>query len=340
MNKCLNFKSGSGLSTLLINRTIEDEGGVLFTNVDRHHATVGYSVVPDRATGLIPLLATDCSYEKWDVRDAASVAQCETGVANESAQVILTESLYAAAFGPQSSAGRPLYTTGTPLDQVKEFRSRAYGINGAILTATGVQDHKAFCSQVENLVSDCPKGSADAISASTYTGGETRISSPFSGYAHVALGFQAPASSAVANVVKHLFSISGAEAGVSGFATTDILGVYAGSDAPETLIDAMTGTLKASISADTLNRAKALAKAEAMFALDGGSKSLAASMTASVVEGATFSNSTDVASRYDAVSEADVKNAIATMIKSNLSLAAVGDINSVPYHATVANNLK
>lgn len=335
-NKCMNFKSGSGLSTILINRTIEDEGGTPFSMVDRNAATVGFTVAPEKAVGLIPLLATDCTYEKWDVRDAKSFAVTESKIASESAQIVLTESLFAAAYGPQSPAGRPLYGMACGTDALKAFRARAYGLNGAILSATGVKDHSAFCTEAETLLADSPQGTADAAPAMTYLGGESRVAVPGSGYAHVAIAFAGPASTAVTGVLVQALTLSGA----SAFSSCGLVGVYAGSDSPATMVDSMIAALKTPLSADVIKRAKTLAKAEAMFALDGGSQSLASVMTASVLESGTFTGPADVAKAYDAVTDKQVKDALSSMVKSNPALAAVGDIAAVPYQATVAAGLK
>merc|ERR1719491_2394184 len=96
INKCLAFRSGSGLSTALINRTIENEGATPFAKADRTSATFGYTVEPNNALGLIPLLATDCTFEKWDVRDAKKLAKFQIDEANKSVEVVLTEQIYAA----------------------------------------------------------------------------------------------------------------------------------------------------------------------------------------------------------------------------------------------------
>ena len=85
---------------------------------------------------------------------------------------------------------------------------------------------------------------------------------------------------------------------------------------------------------------KTLAKAEALLALEGGSKLLASAMTASVMEsGSVFGGPADVAKAYDAVTDKQVSDAVAAMLSSNLSMAAIGDIGMVPYHATVASRL-
>ncbi|GAX15144.1 hypothetical protein FisN_12Lh155 [Fistulifera solaris] len=337
MNKCMNFKSGSGLSSILINRTIEDAGGLPFTTLNRAGASLGFTVAPELAAGLVPLLATDCTFEKWDVRDALALANTEAEVAGTSAQIVLTENVFAAAYGPQSPAGRPLYSAPPSLDAIRSFRRRAYGLKDAVLTVTGVKDHAAFCAEVESYLADSPVG-AGSLPSMAYIGGESRIATQGSGYAHVAIAFPAPVSSAVATVVKHYFSVVGGPSGVSGFTADGLVGLYAGSASAGAVTDAMVKVATTPVSADTLQRAKSLAKGEALLALESGSKALASAISASVLSGQGFGGPKDIVSAYDAVSEAHVKQALAAMLKSNPSLAAVGDIASVPYHATLRAN--
>lgn len=337
INKNLAFKSGSGMSTLLINRTIENNGGVPMVSADRYKATLGYSIVPEKAVGLIPMLAIDCSMEKWDIRDAKATSAIEVEEANASAQMVLTESLFAAAYGPQTPGGRPFYYADQSFDVIKGFRERTYGLNGAILTATGVKDHAAFCNAAADLLSDAPAGSADTSTSMSYLGGETRIAAPSAGYAHVALAFEGPSSSVLAGVVKQLFTLSGLEVGVSGFSTPGLVGVYAGSADASSLVDSMTSVVTATTAPELVKRAKTLAKAEALSALDGGSQALAEFMAASVMDTGNFSGPADVAKAYDAVTDAQVQDVVSKMLKSNPSLAAVGDIGSVPYQASVAS---
>jgi predicted Zn-dependent peptidase len=336
----MNFMSGSGLSTLLINRTIEDAGGTPFSSVSRHCAVVGYSVVAEKAVPLIPLLATDCTFEKWDMRDAKKLAAVVSKVANESNEMVLTENLYAAAYGPQSPGGRPLYWPGCSNDTMKAFRARTYGLNGSVLAATGIKDHGAFCAEVENLLSESPVGNADSAAPMAYLGGESRVMQPGKRYAHVALAFPGPHSSVLANVVAQFLNLASGKSGVSALAVPGLAGVYAGSDSPGTIVEAMCKTLKTSPTPDLVKRAKNRAKAEALFALDGGNNSLASFMTSSVLESQILTGPNEVIKAYDAVTDKQVADALTSMLKSNPSLAAVGDIALVPYQATVAAMLK
>jgi ubiquinol-cytochrome c reductase core subunit 2 len=339
INKCLAFNSGSGLSTIMMNRTIENEGAIPFATADRRGATLGYTVEPDNVVGLIPLLATDCTFEKWDVRDAKSLAATQVAEANKSAQIVLTEQIFSAAYGAQSPMGRNFYNADASLYEIASFRSRAYGLNGAILTATGIKDHAAFCTEAAELLKESPAGSSGAAPPAAYLGGEARVGAPSAGYAHVALAFEASVSIPMRNILKHFFGVAGAGAGVSAFETTGLVGVYAGapSEGAGALDSAITNVMTAAPTADIINKAKTLAKAEAMFALDCGSKGLAAAMTANVMESGSFANATAVAQSYDSITEKDVTSALASMLKKNPSLAAVGDISNVPYQGTFAS---
>ena len=86
-NKAMAFKSGSGLSSALILRNIEDDGAATFSTAGRTGASVGYTAAPDKAVRLVPLLVTDCNFEKWDVRNAMTNAKFEAEEANSNAQV-------------------------------------------------------------------------------------------------------------------------------------------------------------------------------------------------------------------------------------------------------------
>jgi len=338
VNKCLAFNSGSGISTIMIWRNIEDDGGIPFVDCARFGATLGYTCPPENAARLVPLLATDCSYEKWDVRDAKKKAGVVVAEASSSAQVVLTEHIYAAAFGPQSPVGRPFYYSApgsVSLSDIKAFRSRAYGLNGAVLAATGIPDHAAFVKQVQEGLSESPAGSSDAATSAVYLGGESRLAVAGGSYAHVALAFDGTSvSSPLLNVVKFLFQLSGAESGVSSFSSEGVVGLYAGSASAGGLVDSICGAATKT-SPELIKRAKVMAKADALFTLDGGSKALAAAMTASVLESGTFTGAAGVAAAYDAISEKDVEAAVAAMFKKTPALAAVGDITSVPYLGSV-----
>ncbi|CAB9496942.1 expressed unknown protein (Partial), partial [Seminavis robusta] len=219
---------------------------------------------------------------------------------------------------------------------IQSFRSRAYGVNGAVLAVTGVADHASFVKAIEEGFSESPAGTPDAAASLTYLGGESRLAVP-SGYAHVALAFDGTsASSALLSVVKHCFQLSGAASGVTGFSSKGLVGVYAGGTSTGELVDTLS-TAVTSAGPELVARAKVLAKAEALFALDGGSKSLAEAMTASVVETGTFAGAAGVIAAYDAISDKEVDAAVSAMFKKTPALAAVGDITSVPYLGSIVS---
>jgi len=341
-NKCLAFKSGSGLSSALILRTLENGGAATFSEAGRSGASVGFTCAPDKMETLIPLLATECTFEKWDVVAAKKNASVIVEEAMSSAQTVLTESLYSAAYGPQSNLGKSFYAEGASTDAIIAFRKENYGMNGAILSATGVSDHDAFVKSVSDGLAGANPGPAtiedeETATASAYIGGETRLFAPSSGYTHLALGFEGPAaSSALRNVMKYCLSLSSSGA-VSGFTAPGLIGLYTSAPASSaaTLLDSISEVLTSSLTDELVERAKGLAKAEALFALDGGSKSLASAMSTSVLETGSFSAS-HTAATYDGISKADVTAAMTAALKSNPSVAAIGDITAIPYQAVIA----
>merc|ERR1719261_1442632 len=105
--------------------------------------------------------------------------------------------------------------------------------------------------------------------------------------------------------------------GASAFASPGIVGVYGESSAADAsaTVDALSKAVGAAPSADVVAQAKAVAKAEALSALDSVSKSLADAMTASVLDSCGFS-AKGLADSYDSVSADDVSKAYSAMLKS------------------------
>mmetsp|Transcript_48888 Transcript_48888/g.72635 ORF Transcript_48888/g.72635 Transcript_48888/m.72635 type:complete len:439 (+) Transcript_48888:53-1369(+) len=338
-NRCLAFKAASGMSSLSILRALENEGASPFTSANRYSATVGYTVAPESAADLVGAVvsATTQEFEKWDVKDAIALAKVEADAANSSAEIVLTESLYSAAYGSATALGRPFFFGSTSKSALESFRARTYTVDGAVLSATGIENHDEFVSEVTDVIAEMGSTSTSETaepSAHEYLGGETMVPAAL-GSVSVALSFGGPSDSlALMAVLKHCLSLSGA----SSFAVPGLVGVYGSAPAAEgaAIVDSLCSVFTSPISSDTIARAKALAKAEAAFALDNGSKSLADSMALNVLHTGSFS-SQSVVDACDAVTEKDVTEAFASMLKSNPSLAAVGGIDFVPPHATVAS---
>lgn len=331
-NRYLAFKSGSGLSSALILRSLEDVGASVFASAGRRGATVGFTAARENAAFVAPLLLTECAFEKWDVKEAQDLASIEAAEASENAQVALTDQIYAAAFGAQSAMGSSYYTAGASRSAIMSFRARNYTLDGAVLAATGIADHEAFVAMVDAEF-PIPAPRKEALAVAEYLGGEARLSAPSMGYVHVALAFEGPTSAPVMNVLKYCLDMGGA----SAFAAPGIVGVYGGSapgDAAAT-VDKMSETLGTVPTVDLIERAKTSAKDKALAELDGGSKSWADAMTGSILH-----STTTLAEAYDSVTADDVSKSYAAMLNSKVSLATVGDISGIPYHATIASRFK
>jgi len=232
--------------------------------------------------------------------------------------------------------GRPYYSGNANATSIQSFRDRTYVLNGAVLSATGVSNHEAFVRAVEEAFSESAVGSASEVSVPAFIGGEARVHAPSAGYAHVALAFKGPMSTPVLNVIKHCISLSNER--VSGFSAMGLVGVYGGASSADsgTVTDELCSSITTVPSAALVERAKGLAKAEALFALDGGSQSLANSMSASVLESGSFS-AQSIAAAYDSISPTQISAAFTAIAKSAPAMAAVGDLASVPYRGSLVS---
>lgn len=339
-NKCFAYKSAGGMSSIAILRALENGGAKPFTSANRYGASVGMTCAPENASALAGaalISSTDSTYEKWDVREAVTTAKAEAAKSSAIPEVALTEAIYAAAYGAQSTLGRPFFSSTTDSALVS-FREANYVLEGSVLTATGV-DHATFVSDIQTSLGEL-QGSgkkAPTVPGAPFIGGEYRVSSSAGGAAHVAISLGAATDSpAVLAVLKHCLSLSG----VSAFASPGLVGVYGSTSAAEgsALTDSLVAALGGSFSSEVVSKAKTLAKGEALFAMDAGSKALAEVMAASVIATGSF-GSKSIASGIDGVSDKDVNDALSSMKKAGVSLAAVGEISYVPYLGSVAGRL-
>lgn len=338
-NKFLSFKSGSGLSSAVILRNLENDGASTFTAVDKSSATVGYTASKEKALRLIPLLATTSSFEKWDVKDVQKSASIASEVAASDALSALSDSVFAASYGDQSAFGKSLYGSSATAAGIESFRTKAYVLNGAVLAATGIEDHESFVKAVEmgfseSAVGDTPASAVD----STFIGGESRIYSPSVGAAHITLAFQGPkGSKPLMDIIEHCINLSSSDA-VSGYTSpsTGLVGLYTSSLDGSSATDELCTVATSIPSAEIVARAKALAKSAALFSVDGAdSKTLASAMAGSVLELGSVGYA-DVAAAYDGVTVDQVQAAFTAMGSSVPSMASVGDLSTVPYQGSIA----
>ncbi len=341
-NKFLSFKSGSGLSSAVILRNLENAGAKPFSSVDKSKATVGFTAAKDQAIRLIPLIATNCDFAKWDVKDAQQAAASASKDASSNLMTVLSDAIYSAAYGAQTPLGKSLYNSNATTVALQSFRQKNYGLNGAVLAATGIDDHQAFVQAVEHLLSESHVGDGQpsTLNNSTFLAGETRISAPSLAMAHVALVFQAPKNvSPVLDIAQQCIQLSSSTS-VQSFSSSKHgnIGLVTSSTDGAAAIDTLCSIMTNIPSAEIINRAKNLAKANALLTIDSAndSQSLASIMTHSVLESGSFSYSS-VAAAYDAVTVDQVR-ALFTSVGSTVpALAAIGDLTNVPYHGSVAS---
>ena len=335
-NKFLAFNSGSGLSSSLIIRNLENAGATTIATVDKSSATVGFTASKDEAVRLVPLIATTCEFAKWDVKDAQSYAKVASDEASSDVMSVVSDSIFSAAYGGQSSLGKSLYSSSSSSVGIQSFRHKAYGLNGAILAATGIEDHESFVKAVEEGLSESVVGEAPTVIESTFLAGETRVDAPSTGVAHVALAFQGPkGNTALLNIVQQCIELSPGSVSAYASSTSGLVGLYSASADGAAVTDELCSIMTSIPSADVVARAKNVAKANALFGIDGGdSASLAGIMTDSVGETGSFGYA-EMAAAYDAVSVDQVQALFTALGGSAPALAAVGDLTSVPYHGSI-----
>lgn len=256
---------------------------------------------------------------------------------------VLSDSIFAAAYGAQSPMGKSLYNPSSSTVGIQSFRHKAYGLNGAVLAATGINDHHAFVQAVQELLSESHVGDAPSVAIATpFLGGEVRINAPSAGMAHVALAFQGPkgATTPLFNIIQQCIELSATTTGsVSAYASskTGLVGLYSASTNGSAATDALCSIMTTIPNSDVISRAKNLAKSKALFSIDGSgdSQTLAGLMTDSIFESGSFGYNS-LSAAYDKVSIDQVQAFFTALGKSVPAFVAVGDLSSVPYHGSIA----
>jgi len=334
-SRFMTFKSSETRSSLATLRMLQDAGAESFAAAGRTSAVVGYSGAPEVAAegGLLATLVAEVAHERWDVRDALKTAAYARGKAMADPHALLTDKIYAAAFGMLSPLGRSFYASGASFEGVASFRQRTYGTEGAILVATGVPDHSAFVAAAAEAFADAGAGDP-TVPPSEYLGGEERVSADGYSHAHLALAFPAPSDPVAAAVLKRCIDVAGGP-DVSAFSSPELIGAYglAGTAQSTALVDSLVGALRAP-TADVFETAVALAKGDALLRQDD-SRALADAMTAGVAAAGSYDQGA-VAAAYDAVTAQDVAAAAAEMLGSPLSVAAAGDLGAIPHHSAIS----
>ena len=310
-----------------------------FSSVSKTSSSVGYTASKDQTLPIVPLIATVCDFSKWDVKEAQDFAAAEANEAASNLMSVVSDSIYAAAYGAQSPLGKSLYSSSSSFAGIHSFRQRVYGLDGAVLAATGIDDHESFVKAVEEGFSESFVGTNTPAPESSFVGGETRISAPSVGASHVSLAFQGPKNaSALLSVVQQCIEMT-SEGTVSAYssAKSGLVAAYASSTDGAAVTDQLCAVMSTIPSADVITRAKNVAKANALLSVEGSdSQILASAMTDAVMESGSFS-SAELAATYDAVSVDQVQAVFSALAGSQPALAAVGDLATVPYHGSVAS---
>jgi hypothetical protein len=153
-------------------------------------------------------------------------------------------------------------------------------------------------------------------------GGEARVHAPSVGATHVALAFAAPSSSVLSNILKECLALQGGTA----FGGDGLVGVY-GSD-----VDTLSSSLTTKPTGRHYQACQEYGQIQGHVCVGRWFSWTRGCHDAQVLETGSF-----LPPSYDAVLERDVSAAYDAMIKSGLTMAAVGNLSMVPYHGTIAS---
>jgi len=370
------FKATTNRSHLRFTREVEAIGANLMASASREQMSYTADCLKTHLPEAVELLADTVVNPKFQQHEVkAELARMSKQVAsmasNPSALVI--ETLHSAAF--KGGVGNQFLYAGAPLsaEAATAFVKANYTGPRVVVAASGV-DHKALLSVAEPLFSALPATPAPAV-PSEYKGGDFRDWAAGSNV-HIALGFEMKGgwknlkNATTLSVLCTLmggggsFSAGGPGKGMysrlytrvlnkhswmqncstfqSGYNDTGLVGISATADAsyaPQ-MVDIMTSELKAvtakgAVSEAELSRAKNATIAAVMMNLE--SKSIVAEdIGRQILTYGERKSPESFIADVAKVTAADIAACAADLLKSPLSMSALGNISEVPIYTDVA----
>jgi processing peptidase subunit alpha len=319
-------------------------------------------------------------FSPWNVEEQRKIVQMELEEMEENAQALVTEMIYEAAFTSSSPLGRPLYMPKRNLEkidgeQILKFQKEYFVANRMVLAAAGIE-HAELVEFAKKYFGSAKSGQSAPVSTPVkYVGGDSRLRGD-SPNTHVALGFQTGgwrseslfptsvlhmllgggssfiaggpgknSSRLNANVLSKHNWVETATAFSSIHNDAGLFGLYGTADAENAgkLVDVLGGEL-ASVagkapSDEEVSKAKAQLKAAVILNLDS-TPALMEDIGRQVLVYGKREDPAALCARIDAVTPAQVQQAAGSMLTSPVSVAAFGDVSSVPDYETIAKKFR
>lgn len=276
----------------------------------------------------------------WEIEDYAEVATTHAHDLAGSAAFQMTELLHEAAFNDDSTLGQTLAYPAAH-DSMNHEVLRAFLVthlapNRTALVGVNV-DHSSLEAAAEGLEWGVASDVKDA--PAVYVGGESRVKVHGSDNANVGVALNAAGvKPSVLAVLESAINVDGATSYSASYSDAGLFGVYGATTAPTDLLKGFFTAVK-SASAGIDGAALKAAKAEAKVAAVGQSSTVSGLFGDLASQALTTGAYSSSAAAIDAVTEADIKAAAATLLKSKPSVASVGKTSLVPRHGEIAKML-
>ncbi|XP_033335761.2 ubiquinol-cytochrome c reductase core protein 2 [Megalopta genalis] len=361
------LRIAAGLSTasasgFIITRNIQQAGGILTATVDRESIAYTLQVIRDNlpdALQFLEYVATKQVFKPWEVSDELSRLQYELSTLPNI--VILLEQLHKAAY--HTGLGHSLYSPKRQLGKIgsetlQHFVNKWFTGPKCAVVGTGVS-----LSELTALANNLSIGTEDcAIEPSRYYGGEIRKERA-SDLASVAVAVEGVSlkneKDALACAVLQRASGAGPRikwgcspsplqkellkiAGSDPFAISSLNASYSDSglfgfiicSAPNIAGNLTKAAFKwlrtLKLSDSDIARGKTILKADILNDADNGAAVLESLQCQALLKGKVSSVASLIAD-VENVSASDVTSVAAKLVNGKLSMAAIGDLNTVPY---------
>lgn len=341
-----------------LTRELQQVGGSLSCSADREVLIYSADATRNHVDLVMQLLASAATrqvFKPWEIQDIKPRLQVD--IHTTAAEVSLMEDLHLAAFRQsdlgQSVVAAPHLAASLGADQLASHLSRTLLAGRTAVCGTGV-DHDSLVQYAQSL--QLPEGDGPAASAK-YGGGEVRVELG-GGLALVAVAAEGAGSGAASAaqqavlqavlgagaVVKYgagrgLLGAAAAQAGGAAaavnatYSDAGLVGYTVVAEAGQAgqVVEAVNKAFKsASLTAEDVNRGKALAKAAILLA-DDNSGSCVESLGVQAASLGKVAAVADAIAAIDAVKLADVKTLHKKLVGGKLSMAARGNLRTVPY---------
>ncbi|KAL7693969.1 putative metalloenzyme, LuxS/M16 peptidase [Plasmopara halstedii] len=202
----LGFKSTTSRTHAQLVREFEDIGALTTSSCGREQIIYTIDLLRDNVEKGLVLLADailNVNLVPEELEGIKAIMRIQTEDLLDNAPAMLQEFIHAAAYGPDTSLGRPLQCPldkidALTVDKVKKFRDEHFVAQKMVLAGSGV-DHTRLVESAEKLFANvriAPAGTKMATPSSPetlepviYTGGLYPLSKPDSEFSYAALAF-------------------------------------------------------------------------------------------------------------------------------------------------------